>query len=348
MGGKGTLKLLHLISEKPPVKSGFSRVISRLAEELTKMGHEVDVLSAQDCNFKAVGDIKLVIDAGSISEHIKNGDYHCINIHGHTPTFSDRLLLKSKLTGKRVVYTLHCLADYYYFKPITMLYNSAFNNVALKLVDAVIVTSKSYYNMLRACRRKYIVPWGVDYDKFSGERIPHDEYRLLFVGQMRPYKGMKVLFQAIKGIDAELGIVGDGHYKAEYEGYAHKLGLDNVRFHGAVPNGALRRLYLSSDVLVLPSVAVNEAFGLVTLEAAAAGCAVVASDLPGVRDVVKEFGMLVKPNDPKSLRDALVTLKDEAVRKKYVSEGLGAVTKYSWRKVAEEYAKIYESIFSRA
>jgi glycosyltransferase involved in cell wall biosynthesis len=348
MGGKGTLKLLHLISEKPPVKSGFSRVISRLAEELTKMGHEVDVMSAQDCNFKAVGDIKLVIDAAGISEHIKDGDYDGINIHGHTPTFSDRLLLKSKLAGKRVVYTLHCLADYCYFKPVTMLYNSVFNNVALKLVDAVVVTSKSYYNMLHACSRKYIVPWGVDYDEFSGKRIPHDGYQLLFVGQMRPYKGMKVLFQAVKGIDAELSMVGDGYYRAEYEAYAHKLGLGNVHFHGIVSNDVLRRLYLSSDVLVLPSVGVNEAFGLVTLEAAAAGCAVVASDLPGVRDVVKEFGMLVKPNNSDSLKDALVTLSDEAVRKKYVGEGLDAATKYSWHKVAEEYAKIYEGTFSRA
>jgi glycosyltransferase involved in cell wall biosynthesis len=309
------------------------------------MGHEVDVLSAQDCNFKAVGDIKLVIDAGSISDHIKNGDYDGINIHGHTPTFSDRLLLKSKLAGKRVVYTLHCLADYCYFKPITTLYNSMFNNVALKLVDAVVVTSKSYYNMLHACSRKYIVPWGVDYNEFSGKRIPHDGYQLLFVGQMRPYKGMKVLFQAVKGIDAELSMVGDGHYRAEYEGYAHKLGLGNVHFYGVVSNDVLRRLYLSSDVLVLPSVGVNEAFGLVTLEAAAAGCAVVASDLPGVRDVVKEFGMLVKPNDSDSLKDALVTLKDKAVRKKYVSEGLGAVNKYSWRRVAGDYAEIYESVF---
>jgi glycosyltransferase involved in cell wall biosynthesis len=312
------------------------------------MGHEVDVLSAQDCNFKSVRDIKLLIDAGSIHEHIKNGGYDGINIHGHTPTFSDTLLLWSKLAGKRVVYTLHCLADYDYFKPIAMLYSSLFNNVAFKFVDAVIVTSKSYYNMVHACSRKYIVPWGVDYDKFSGERIPHNGYKLLFVGQMRPYKGIKVLLQAVKGIDAVLNVVGDGPYRAEYEGYAHRLGLDNVRFYGAVSNSVLRQMYLSSDVLVLPSVGVNEAFGLVTLEAAVAGCAVVASDLPGLRDVVEEFGVLVKPNDSKSLRDALIIMEDETVRKEYISRGLGAVTKYSWRKVAEEYAKIYDGVFSRA
>jgi phosphatidylinositol alpha-mannosyltransferase len=85
----------------------------------------------------------------------------------------------------------------------------------------------------------------------------------------------------------------------------------------------------------------NEAFGLVTLEAASAGCAVVASDLPGLRDVVKEFGLLVKPNDPQGLRDALLTLEDVAVREKYATRGRQAVKEYTWQKVAQNYTRIY-------
>ena len=339
------MKLLHLISEKPPVRSGFSRVISKLAEELTNMGHEVHVLCAQDCNIKVVGDIKLVTGTDSIDGHIKNGDYDVINIHGHTPTFSDMLLLKSKLAGKRVVYVVHCLVDYY-FKPLVTLYNSTFNNVLLRLADAVVVTSESYYKILPKCSRKYVVPWGVDMDKFSGNRTMHDGYRLLFVGQMRPYKGLDVFLQAVNGLDAEVSVVGEGPYKNRYERYAQKLGLRNVLFHGNVSDDKLKQMYLGSDVLVLPSVGMNEAFGLVTLEAASAGCAVVASDLPGVRDIVKEFGLLVKPNDPRRLRDALLTLGDEAVRAKYVTKGRRVVKEYSWRKVAEKYNKIYSDVIS--
>jgi phosphatidylinositol alpha-mannosyltransferase len=105
-------------------------------------------------------------------------------------------------------------------------------------------------------------------------------------------------------------------------------------------------MYLSSDVLVLPSVSMNEAFGLVTLEAASAGCAVVASDLPGLRDVVKEFGFLVKPKDPRGVRDALLTLGDEAVRAKYIAKGRRVVKEYSWQKVAEKYTRIYSEAIS--
>jgi glycosyltransferase involved in cell wall biosynthesis len=270
-------------------------------------------------------------------------DYDVINIHGHTPIFSDRIFLKTKLFGKRVVYTLHCLVNYY-FKPFTTLYNSVFNNVLLKRANAVVVSSKSYYNVVRGCSRKYVVPWGVDVDKFSGNRVAHEGYRLLFVGQMRPYKGVKVLLQAVKDVDAQLSVVGDGPDRAKYEEYARILGIRNVRFYGAVSDVALRQMYLSNDVLALPSVSLNEAFGLVTLEAAAAGCAVIASDLLGLRDMVKEFGLLVRPNDSQSLKEAFLSLRDEAVREKYVTEGKRVVKEHSWSRVAKEYAKIYEVV----
>ncbi|MEM2127511.1 MAG: glycosyltransferase family 4 protein [Candidatus Bathyarchaeia archaeon] len=337
------MRILHIISEKPPIKSGFSRAVGRLSEELVKMGHEVDILSASECKVKVIGEIKLVYGLGDIPKYLKK-DYDIVNIHGHTPTFSDRLFVKAKLSGKKVVYTLHCMANYY-LKPLAMVYNQIFNQMISRFSDAVVVTSKSYYDMLKSCRRKYLIPWGVDAEKFSGERIPHEGYRVLFVGQMRPYKGLKVLLEAIRGLDAELWIVGDGPDRIEYEVYAKRLGLDKVHFLGAVPDEELRKIYLSSDVLVLPSVSLNEAFGLVTLEAAAAGCAVIASELPGVRDVVGNFGILIKPNDPRCCREALQKLRDENVRNNYIRKGLFIVNNYSWQKVADYYIRIYEVIF---
>ncbi len=338
------MKVLHLISEKPPVISGFSRVISRLKEELTRMGHVVDVFSAKDCLAKTIGEIKIVISANRIANFLKNGGYDVINVHGHSPTFSDRFLFFSKLSKRKVVYTFHYPIDV--FRPFGTLYNVLFERFFSDFADAIVFTTESYFKRFRAPVKKYLIPWGVDVNMFSGERIPHKEYRLLFVGQMRPYKGLETLLKAIRGLDATLDIVGDGPYRARYEAYAKKLGLSNVYFHGAVDDKVLRLLYLGSDVLVLPSVCANEAFGLVTLEAASAGCAVVASDLPGVRDVVGEFGVLVTPDDAYCLRDALLMLRDEAVRKEYVNRGFKAVTKYSWRRVAEDYVKVYQDVLS--
>ncbi len=340
------MRILQLISEKPPVKSGFARVIGRLTEELEKIGYEVDVLSVYDCRFKSIGEIKLVLSMTNITKRAMD-DYDVINIHGHTPTFSDRLALKLKLSGKRIVYTLHCLVDCY-LKPFTALYNSLFDSFLLKRADAVVVSSESYSGVVRGCSRNYVVPWGVDFKKFSGIRVSHEGYNLLFVGQMRPYKGIKILLRAVKDIDAQLSLVGDGPERTKYEKYAQKLKVRNVHFYGAVSDDALRQMYLRSDVLALPSVSLNEAFGLVTLEAAAAGCAVIASDLLGLRDVVKEFGLLVKPNNPQELRDALLSLRDEIARQKYVAEGKRVAREYDWTRVAKEYAKIYKEVISGA
>jgi rhamnosyl/mannosyltransferase len=334
------LRLLQLISEKPPVKSGFARTVDRLAEELAKMGHEVKVLSAQDCCMKQAGEVKLIISMRRLEKELRGG-YDVVNIHGHTPMFSDRLLLLSRLFGMRVVYTLHCLANYY-LKPLSSFYNLLLNRAMLRLADAVVVTSRSYYDMIPGWLNKHIIPLGVDSEAFRGERVPHSDYRILFVGQMRPYKGLKLLLKAVEGLDLTLNIVGDGPDRRSYEEYARRL--RKVRFHGAVPDEALRRLYLESDVLVLPSFSMNEAFGLVTLEAAAAGCVVVASNLPGVRDLVGEFGLLVDPGDPSKLREAILKLRDESARKRYVEMGMKAAACYSWRRTAEQYDKIYREI----
>jgi glycosyltransferase involved in cell wall biosynthesis len=336
------LKILHLISEKPPVKSGFSRAISRLAEELMKNGYDVTVASAQDCGCKMIGEIKFVTSTGKLDSYIK-GDYDIINIHGHTPMFSDVLFLKSRASNKKVVYTLHCLVNYY-LKPISLLYNSLSNNIMLKFADAVVVTSRSYYNMVRSNPRKYLIPWGVDFNMFSGSRRQHQNYRILFVGQMRPYKGLKVLFDSLKGVEGELNVIGDGPDRINYESYVKKRGLNNIHFYGAVSDEVLGQMYLDSDVLVLPSVSVNEAFGLVTLEAAAAGCAVVASDLPGLRDVVGEFGILVKPKDSGGIRDALLALRNKSTRDEYVIKGKMFAEKYGWQKVAKKYMEVYEDL----
>jgi glycosyltransferase involved in cell wall biosynthesis len=64
--------------------------------------------------------------------------------------------------------------------------------------------------------------------------------------------------------------------------------------------------------------------------------------------MVREFGLLVEPNNPQMLKDAFLSLRDEVVRQKYVTAGRRAVKEYEWRRVAEEYAKIYAEVVSAA
>ena len=132
---------------------------------------------------------------------------------------------------------------------------------------------------------------------------------MLFVGRLVPYKGVDVLLEALSGLNADAVIVGDGPLRPRLEALARELGVSNrVRFLGSVADAELAALYRACHVFVLPSVTRQEAFGVVQLEAMAAGRPVVSTDLgTGVGWVNRhgETGYVVPPRDPVALRDAL-------------------------------------------
>jgi len=120
-----------------------------------------------------------------------------------------------------------------------------------------------------------------------------------------------------------------------------------VHFAGDVSDAALPRYYRAADIHVLPSTARSEAFGLVSLEAAASGIPTVTSDLPGVRTVVidGETGIRVPPGNPQSLRQALARLIDDADLRKYLGTGARrrATAQYSWDPLIARLEETYRS-----
>ena len=116
---------------------------------------------------------------------------------------------------------------------------------------------------------------------------------------------------------------------------ARELGVGHrVLFLGNVPDGKLPDVYRQASFHVLPSVDRSEAFGLVTLEAAASGIPSIVSDLPGVRTVVasEETGLLVPPGDVPALELAL----DRLFADPALTEALGAAAR---RRAEEFYAR---------
>jgi glycosyltransferase involved in cell wall biosynthesis len=132
---------------------------------------------------------------------------------------------------------------------------------------------------------------------------------VLFVGRLVPYKGVDILLQAVKELDAVALIVGDGPMRSGLEALAQQLGIsDRVRFLGSVADAELAALYRACNVFVLPSVTRQEAFGVVQLEAMAAGRPVVSTDVgTGVGWVNRhgETGYVVPPRDPVALREGI-------------------------------------------
>lgn len=135
------------------------------------------------------------------------------------------------------------------------------------------------------------------------------EPRILFLGRLVPNKGCDVLVRAMEFLpaDARLDIVGDGPERGALEAAALRSGAgDRIRFHGWLPAAGTRERLCSSRVLAVPSLW-PEPFGLVALEAAAAGRPVVASAVGGLRDTVEDGsnGRLVPAGDVRAMAEAL-------------------------------------------
>ena len=174
-----------------------------------------------------------------------------------------------------------------------------------------------------------VIPFGIDADRLA--RTPqvdarvaaiereHPGPRVLFVGRLVPYKGVDVLLEAMRHVQATAVIVGDGPLRSPLEAAAARLGLSaRVRFLGHVADDEVVAHMHACDLFVLPSVTRAETFGVVQLEAMACGKPVVSTNLPtGVPWVNRhgETGLVVEPGDVSELGGALNRLvEDPALR----------------------------------
>lgn len=208
-------------------------------------------------------------------------------------------------------------------------------------------------------REVFVNPNGIDLERFkdlSKEnirkrlKIEEDEKIIIFVGTLRPVKGIKYLIKAMKIIrqkneDARLMLIGDGEERAYLENLVKELNLKNyVKFIEKVKNENVPEYMVTSDVFVLPSL--SESFGIVNLEAMASGLPIVTTKVGGLPEVVKdgETGFLVEPKNPEQIAEkALLILEDDELRKRISRNNKEEVRKYSWESVVERLEEIYQS-----
>ena len=158
---------------------------------------------------------------------------------------------------------------------------------------------------------------------------PDGRPTLLSVARQYPRKDTATLLRAMVLLqdtipDAHLRIIGDGPEFGNLVRLSEELQLqDSVTFHGAIPDDSdLRRCYAEADIFCLPSL--QEGFGIVFLEAMAAGLPIVAARAGAVPEVVPdgEVGWLVPPADPPALAEALLTLmRDPVMRRRMGTSG---------------------------
>ena len=200
-----------------------------------------------------------------------------------------------------------------------------------------------------------VIPHGVDLERFSPKVAPIEQFHdgklnILFVSRLEKRKGAKYLLQAYKTAKKDcppsrLIMVGPGDKsRREYERWVRAVKLEDVVFTGHVPYADLPRYYHTADIFSIPAVG-QESFGIVLLEAMAAGKPIVATNIEGYANVVNSGaeGILVKPKDEQALASALVSLaNDKNLREQMGAKGRAKAEALSWPIIAQRTLDFYQ------
>ncbi len=349
------MKILIVTSEAPPIVSGISRCVGELADGLRHRGHVVDIISSTDIPRVKLDEYRFSAMAAywpGIARRLR--DYDLVNLHGPVPTLSDVFLLFSRLLRRGacppIVYTHHCAIEIGKLDRACRAYNKM--HIALSsFADTVVASSTWYAQPLTSAEggTVEVIPWGVDARGALQAEKGSGPLRVLFVGQMRPYKGVEVLLEATATLpEVELTLVGNGGHLREYQQAARDRGAVNVKFLGRLPDDMLRAEYAASDVIVLPSTTHAEAFGLVVLEGMASGCVPVVSNLPGVRDLADGTGLVVPSGDPYELRRALAFLAADRERlTRMQAQARARAVELSWTRCVDRYEEVFRTVARR-
>lgn len=173
---------------------------------------------------------------------------------------------------------------------------------------------------------------------------------VLFVGRLRYYKGLEYLLEAMRDIEATLLIIGSGPMAGQWQQLARNWGLQGrVHFLGELTDDELPAYYQAADVFVLPASHRSEAFGLVLLEAMAAGKPVVSTNLGTGTSFVNQdgrTGFVVPPRDAQALARAVNRLlADPSLRQSMGEHGRQRVMNhFTIDEMVDGIIGIYESV----
>jgi phosphatidyl-myo-inositol alpha-mannosyltransferase len=228
--------------------------------------------------------------------------------------------------------------------------------LAAKLDGRIAVSGAARHFISRYFPGDYqIIPNGVDLARYA-EAQPFEELRdgtvnILFVGRLEERKGLIHLLKAYnrlrkRHIDARLLVVGSGPKLREYRRYVGLRQIRDVEFVGRVSDEAKARYFASADIFCAPATG-QESFGIVLLEAMAAGVPIVASDIHGYKNVVQRGvqGLLVEPRNHRALAAALYALAHDPEKRLRMGEaGRAKAPEYSWDSVTERVVELYREV----
>ena len=280
-----------------------------------------------------------------------------------------------KKLGKPVAVTCHDLINFYYKDNLQgsvtlpfLSHNMWLHAVkGMKQADAVVtvssVTAKDATKILDIEPAKIsVVPNAVEsifkplpqeeINKFRHKSgISPETLCLLNVGSNHPRKNIDTVLKVIdtlkqQGTSVHLWKAG-ADFTEEQTLFIRNQNLENnITYLGKPDKSSLIQIYNAADILIAPSL--HEGFGITLLEAMACGTPVITSKVSAMPEVVGDAGILIQPNDYRSIADAAINLqKDSTYRQQLVEKGLTRVKQFTWENSAEQIAQLYENLVDK-
>ena len=302
-------------------------------------------------NIRFLGGLVFLINSARLLKKI-NPDI----IHSQHIEFGKDIFLLDKLIRKPyVIWARGSDVNFLSINKISLMLKQTLKNAdaVISLTDDMKKKIEKFYN-----REIFVIPNGIDLNIFEGLSkedlrkklgLIKSEKIILYVGTLRPIKGLTYLIEAVKNINEKnkrLLLVGYGKERKHLENLVKKLKIENiVTFLGKVPNKDVFEYMVASDVLVLPSL--SEGFPNVILEAMASGLPIIATKVGEIPKIVNNEvnGFLVDPKNPKQICEMLLLLfRDEKLREKISDNNRIEAKKYSWESVINELENVYFKI----
>jgi phosphatidylinositol alpha-mannosyltransferase len=357
-----------------PLPGGVNDHVGHLYEALRGRGHDVRILTASHgLQRSSEGDVIRIGKGFSVPS---NGSMGTLTVspryrsqiqavlereqfdllHFHEP-FVPLLALFTLRESRSVnIATFHAYAGY---APGYQLGGRMLGPVARNLHGRIAVSAAARHFADRYLPGDYkVIPNGVDLLRFA-HAVPMARWQdgrpnILFVGRLEPRKGLLPLLKAYRilrkgGCDCRLLVVGSGPQDREARRYVMTRRLPDVEFLGRVSDGDKVQLFKSADVYASPATG-RESFGIVLLEAMAAGTAIVCSDIHGYKGVVKrgEQALLVPPGESRPLAEAILRLlADPGLRERMAQSGLERVAEFGWDRIAARVEAYYGFVIRR-
>jgi phosphatidylinositol alpha-mannosyltransferase len=382
----GGLRVAMVTEYAYPVLGGISEHVHFLCHELTRMGHDVTVVTS-----RAPHGMREAAAETDV-QNLRRSGYRTVRIGRSVPVVSNgsiaritaghdlRRTLARAVSHADVVHAqglappvLALLAVRVSSAPCTVgTFHTYFDggHIGYRLGHRYVASSLARLDrkiaVSQACvvsLEQYfpgpydIVPNGIDTDLFrplasEDERLPGPP-RILFVGRFDPRNGLGTLIDAARilqdrGRDFEVQVVGDGPARPLYERHARRAGVwDRIRWLGLLKDER-PELYRQATVYAAPCTLAS--FGVVLLEAFASGTPIVCADNIGFRQVLRDGapGRFVPGHDPRALADGLdAVLADGALRRDWAVRGRAvAQARYSWPEVTRRIEAVYREVLA--